>query len=214
MLTPGKRGIGFGVGREPLASLLAKYGCFITASDQSDESAFQSGCKSDKNNQHSSNLDMLFKAEICSYEQFFKHVIFEIIDMNHIPKKFQGYDFTWSSCSLEHLGSLKKGIDFIKNSLECLNSGGIAVHTTEFNLSSDSQTLEDINTVIYRKKDIESFIHEVFALGHTVFPLNLNPGYALYDSYIDVPPYKSFYHLKLKLDKYHSTSIGLIIKKK
>lgn len=43
MLVPGKSGLGFGVGKEPLASLFASDGCRITATDLSIESAMASG---------------------------------------------------------------------------------------------------------------------------------------------------------------------------
>ena len=49
----------------------------------------------------------------------------------------------WSSCSLEHLGSISHGIEFILNSLKCLKQHGVAVHTTEFNLSSNEETLNE-----------------------------------------------------------------------
>tara|TARA_Y100001968_G_C19337342_1_gene707622 strand:+ start:1038 stop:1160 length:123 start_codon:yes stop_codon:yes gene_type:complete len=37
---------------------------------------------------------------------------------------------------IEHLDGISKGLDFLINSAEKLNVGGIAVHITEFNLSS------------------------------------------------------------------------------
>src|SRR5512142_3001023 len=43
MLAPGKRGLGFGVGQEPLAALFASYGCEIVATDQDPRDAKSSG---------------------------------------------------------------------------------------------------------------------------------------------------------------------------
>jgi hypothetical protein len=44
-------------------------------------------------------------------------------------------------------------------------------------------------------------------------PLDLNPGYGEVDRYIDVPPYRVEPHLKLALEGYAATSIGVIIRK-
>ena len=76
-------------------------------------------------------------------------------DLSSVPKEM--FDFSWSSCSFEHLGSLEVGLKFLIHSMDCLKPGGIAVHTTEFNVSSNDATLETGNCVIYRRKDIEAF---------------------------------------------------------
>ena len=52
--------------------------------------------------------------------------------MNHLPDDLRGFDFTWSSCALEHLGTLAAGADFVVAQMDCLRPGGVAVHTTEF----------------------------------------------------------------------------------
>jgi hypothetical protein len=65
------------------------------------------------------------------------------------------YDFLWSSCALEHLGSLDAGLDFVVNAMDLLKPGGTAIHTTEFNLSSDDETLTSGPCVIYRRRDID-----------------------------------------------------------
>jgi hypothetical protein len=71
------------------------------------------------------------------------------------PEEIGGkYDFIWSSCALEHLGSLQAGLDFILRSCAMLTAGGIAVHTTEFNVGSDTDTIEEGDSVIYRRRDI------------------------------------------------------------
>jgi hypothetical protein len=43
VLAPGRRGLGFGVGKEPLVALFASYGCEIVATDQDLESAHGGG---------------------------------------------------------------------------------------------------------------------------------------------------------------------------
>ena len=102
---------------------------------------------------------------------------------------------------------------FFHNSLSTLRSGGVAVHTTEFNLQSDTTTVNLPHLCIPRKRDIEQVIHALIVLGHRVEPLNLWPGTEPVDEHIDLPPY-SLPHLKLQLQGTVSTSIGLIITKR
>ena len=86
--------------------------------------------------------------------------------MRNLPTHLLSFEFTWSSCALEHLGSLRAGLDFIVESMRCLRPGGIAVHTTEFNLISNDETLEIDWLSIYRRRDIEKVAAELRAAGH------------------------------------------------
>jgi hypothetical protein len=56
--------------------------------------------------------------------------------------------------------------------MKCLRTGGVAVHTTEFNLSSDAETLEDPGCVIFRKRDMEQLRNELEADGYLVSPFS------------------------------------------
>ena len=104
-------------------------------------------------------------------------------------------------------------MDFVKNSMRCLKPGGIAVHTTEFNISSNDATLEDPNCSIYRVRDIKQLIDELESEGFLVEPLNLNTGTGGVDNHVDLPPYGFSPHLKMVLSGFVVTSIGLIIKR-
>jgi len=215
MLRTNVKGLGFGCGREPLTGIFASNGCNIIATDLAENEAFEKGWVNTY--QHASNLQALHDSasKSISWEDFKSRVQFQSVDMNQIPKDFHGrYDFVWSACALEHLGSLKHGMDFIKNSVLCLKPGGIAVHTTEFNLSSNDKTLESPSCSIYREKDIQQLIQDLEASAFAkVYPLNLNYGEHNIDTYIDLPPYGFSPHLKLELQGYSVTSIGLIIKR-
>jgi hypothetical protein len=123
-----------------------------------------------------------------------------------------GFDFVWSLCALEHLGSLQAGIRFIAASLACLRPGGVAVHTTEYNVSSNDDTPESGATVVYRRRDVEALASELVAAGHLV-RLNLHPGDGPLDRYYDVPPYRSSVQLKIELERHVVTSLGLLIRK-
>ena len=131
--------------------------------------------------------------------------------MNAIPADLRDFDFVWSSCALEHLGSLEAGINFVINSTKCLRRGGVAVHTTEFNLSSNKETYEGSGVVLFRKRDIEEMIARLESAGCSVAPLNLTIGERVEDGFVDLPPYKSTPHLKLALYGFLTTSVGLII---
>jgi hypothetical protein len=211
VLQPGKRGLGFGVGTEPLIPLFASHGSMITATDLDYESALTQGWV--QTGQHFSSIDKVNERGICDAEQFQKLVTFQTLNMNAIgPEYHNQYDFTWSSCSFEHCGSIELGKQFILNQMNCLKPGGIAIHTTEFNLSSNDHTVESGITVIFRLQDIEWMVESLRAQGHSI-DIDYSAGTGEIESYVDVPPYTADWHLRLRLEQYVSTSIGLIIRK-
>jgi cyclopropane fatty-acyl-phospholipid synthase-like methyltransferase len=210
MLADGKRGLGFGCGSEPLPAAMAKYGCGIVATDLDTREAAEKGWVD--TNQHSATLEALNEFGICDAGVFRQHVSHEFANMNAIPEKFAGqFDFVWSCCAFEHLGSIRHGLDFVKNSMKCLRPGGIAVHTTEFNLSSNEDTLEDPGCVIFRRRDIEQLRTELEAEGYRVAPLNFNAGSEPVDHHVDAPPYAETPHLKILLEGYVATSVGVVV---
>lgn len=213
VLFEGSKGVGFGCGSEPLSGVFAKRGCKILATDLSQDVAKEKGWVDTL--EHASGLEDLYLAcnKILDEKVFFNNVSFKSVDMNEIPEDISGYDFTWSACALEHLGSLDHGINFIVNTTKCLRPRGVAVHTTEFNLSSKEETLESINCSIYREKDIVELAIRLESVGCTLEVLNLNTGDMSVDKYIDVPPFGFSPHLKLILESYVVTSIGLIVTK-
>lgn len=213
MLTDNKQGLGFGCGSEPLPGIFAKHGCKIAATDLAEDAAREQGWVDTL--QHANDLDNLYNAcnRVLDKSLFLENVIFENIDMNNLPEKLNGYDFVWSACAFEHLGSLRHGMEFVKKSIKCLKPGGIAVHTTEFNLSSNGDTFETPGCSVYREKDIKLLVAELEAEGYEVEPLCLNHGEMAVDKYIDIPPYGFSPHLKLQLEQYVITSIGLVVKR-
>jgi 2-polyprenyl-3-methyl-5-hydroxy-6-metoxy-1,4-benzoquinol methylase len=209
-LKPGSKGLGFGCGREPLPAAFCKYGCSVLATDLDQESGISKGWR--ETSQYTGNLDELFEASrrIVDKKTFYEQITYKEVDMNSVPAELHGgFDFVWSACSLEHLGSLQNGINFIYSSLRCLKPGGVAVHTTEFNLSSDSETVENSQVCLYREKDI---LQTISALpeGFSAVQLNLDTGRGEIDKYVDVPPYLPAPHLKMLLERFVTTSIGLI----
>ena len=212
MLREGARGLGFGCGVEPLPAVFAAYGAFVTATDLGVED--RRARRWQDTAQHLLSLDALADPAICAMEEFAARVEVDAIDMNAIPATRVGYDFCWSSCSLEHLGSIDAGLAFIERSLDTLKPGGVAVHTTEFNLTSDSRTIRKGGTVLFRRSDIEKFARRMIAAGHQVLPITWDQGDQPEDQYVDIAPYASDVHFKLALRQYVTTSFGLAIRKR
>jgi hypothetical protein len=211
-LQKGKRGLGFAVGTEPLPSVFANYDCDILATDILPEEGIAKGWTN--SNQLCLGLDSLYKCDICEEEIFRKRVEYMAVDMNDIPADLRNYDFNWSSCSFEHLGTIEKGSLFLKNQMKTLKPGGWAVHTTEYNLSSNDETQDNNDTVIFRYRDIEKIVAELRSEGHLVEEFDFSIGGLPQDFQVDIHPHKQDIHLKLQVDKYIVTSLGLIIQKK
>jgi hypothetical protein len=129
-----------------------------------------------------------------------------------IPDDLRGFDFCWSVCSLEHLGTLGAGLDFIENSLKTLVAGGVAVHTTAFNVHSNEGTLETGPTVAYRERDLLEFRDRLEAKGHEVAAFDLSKGDGLFDRYIDVPPYGEEPGVKFLFGAYTLTSVAIVVR--
>ncbi|MFZ4479526.1 MAG: FkbM family methyltransferase [Rhodoferax sp.] len=210
MLAPGKHGLGFAVGQEPLPSYFASYGCEILATDLDLEKAKNTGWIETK--QHSASLAALNTLGLISDEDFQRQVLFQSVDMNKIPHDIGTFDFQWSSCSFEHLGSIELGKQFIWNSYSFLRPGGIAVHTTEYNLDSDWLTMGIGGSVIFRRADLEEIAEGIRERGGRI-GFDFREGNLRGDRHVDLPPYSSEVHLRLELFGYRCTSFGLIIEK-
>jgi len=211
-LNPGMRGLGFGVGKDPIVAYMVKSGCKIIATDLDPEAAHQAGWV--ETNQYSEKLLNLNERKICSDKALTHNVELKSVNMNAIPNELsQGqFDFVWSACAYEHLGSIEQGLQFVVNSMNSLKPGGIAVHTTELNVSSNDETLSSGGTVLFRKRDMEDLASRLRNLGYEI-ELNFHLGSQALDRFYDVPPYSEFTHLKLELDRFITTSYGIIVKK-
>lgn len=219
LLTAGMQGLGFAVGTEKLPAFLASHGCRITATDLPAEDERNRAWAA--TGQWVGDLEALNAHGLCPATEFRERVRYQPVDMNDIPADLAGYDFTWSTCSFEHCGSVELGLRFLERQMACLRPGGLAVHTTEFNLTSNDDTISDGPCVIFRLRDIEEVCRRLVDQGHTIEPLDVDPGGHELDRFVDPPPYYEsakephgrIKHLRLGLFGYASTSIGLIIRK-
>ena len=106
MLSNGKSGLGFAVGREPLVAYFASLGAKILASDLDVDRAATAGWVG--SNEHAASLEMLNERNICPPDIFAQSVRFQEVDMNNFSKDPLGeFDFVWSSCVLNILAVLK-----------------------------------------------------------------------------------------------------------
>ena len=212
VVTPGSKGLVFGVGSERLPALFASLGAEIVATDAPGDVGAAAGWVD--TGQHLTSLEQIRYPEIVEGAVFDANVSYRVCDMRDIPPELAGFDFNWSSCCFEHLGSLDAGTDFVVNSVErTLRVGGVAVHTTEFNLSSNDETVEDGPTVVYRRRDLEALVQRLRDRGHTVTEFRVAPPSHYWDFHVDTPPYTSKVHLKLLLDGYVTTSAGIVVKR-
>lgn len=211
-LRKGMSAIGFGVGKEPLVSYFASCGVQVLATDMDFLKAEKLGWV--LTDQHSDNLNALNERGLCVEQEFYKRASFRNVDMNEIPKDVGTYDICWSSCAFEHLGSIRKGLDFVLNSSRLLKPGGIAVHTTEYNVSSNTKTLDNNPSfVIFRRCDIELLVKELESEGYQVEPIDFSAGDDELERYVDLPPYLDEPHIRLQLaGEYVATSLGIIVR--
>jgi hypothetical protein len=142
-------------------------------------------------------------------------------NMNQLPSKWHGqFDFVWSSCSMEHVGSLEQSTRFFIESTKLLKPGGVTIHTTEFLLNGLENTIERNSvTVIWRYKDVVRVRDELIKQGFKVFPIDVQVPDTLWDRHVDRPPYPNgpesnpVHHLKMFIGSHASTSIAIIAQK-
>ncbi|MEA3052275.1 MAG: hypothetical protein QOG72_1178 [Sphingomonadales bacterium] len=222
-LATGRRGLGFGCGTEPIASYLAAQGVAATITDlPSDEATAQGWVGTD---QHATDLDSAFHPHLVERIVFDRLVELRVADMNEIPPTLRGYDFCWSVCAAEHLGSIDKGMDFLENCLETVRPGGLSVHTVEFNIDPTGPTLDHTSTVMFQSRHLETLAARLRAKGHEVAELDFGLGGRPLDGFIDVGPFSHELpavlsewlgqplHLKVGFHGYATTCFGVIVRK-
>lgn len=211
VLAEGRTALGFGVGREPIPAALASHGLTVLATDLSaaeDKSAHWSST-----GQHLTDLSALSHPEIVSDDQLERQVSLRYVDMNEVPDDLATYDLVWSCCAFEHLGSPSAGLDFVLRTLDLLRPGGVAVHTTELELTPRAETADYGNLAVYRIADLDGVVEEARARG---FEIETNWYVAMEtasDRWIGRPPFDDPAHLKLLIGDSISTSVGLLVRR-
>lgn len=222
-LGTGMRGLGFGCGQEPLPSYFMKHGVAVTVTDLPAAEARERGWSD--TNQHAAGLEQAFHPHLIDRAAFDRLVDLRFVDMNAIPDDLTGYDFCWSVCAFEHLGSIAHGLRFVEESLKTLRAGGLAVHTTEYNVNPDGPTVDNWPTVMFQRRHFEELAAKLSAQGHEVAPFDFDLGDRPMDRFIDLPPWSHDLkpamndwlgpapHLKVANDGFVTTCFGLKIRK-
>ena len=210
----GRRGLALGAGGEVLPIVFTEIGCQITATDLL-------------------NPWIPHPAHPLAASSLVPTITTACVDMRAIPESYhEQYDFVWSACALDHLGSIEAGLQFIERSLDVLRPGGWAVHTTELNVDSPDETIEEGPTVFFREKDFRELELRFVESGvGDMVPLDLEPGTHVFDQLVDTPPYGGVLkqdikewngtefvgdktHLVLQSGAFRVTSTGIIAQKK
>jgi hypothetical protein len=206
LVTQGRRGLGFGVGRERIPALLASRGVAVLASDtphQPVEVQLPPGA----------HHMALFHPEILHLTDFEQLVAYRPIDMTSVPADLDGqFDFCWSASAADRLGSVAAATQFLEDSLRVLRPGGLSLHTLAFNIRSDVVTLEHPGLSLMRRRDLEALAAQLQVMGHELLPVNFHPGLLPLDGEVaigpDAPPRPKQRHGGLVF-----TSLGLAIRK-
>lgn len=201
--------IGFGVGIEPIPTALAKIGYDVIATDYLDGNIASDWKNTD---QLINTPEDLNSRGILTPEEFKRSVKFMNLDMNRIPDEFnENFDFVWSSCALGHIGGYQNGLDFIKNSTRLLKPGGIALHSTELDVSPGTEKFESPNLSLYREEDIERLFMEIKDLGFNVAKLDTKRSWTKpAEAFIDREPWGDRPHLRIEV--FGREVLSLIIK--
>ena len=198
----GTRGLSFGCGKETAVSILASTGSKIIATDYVDPQQVWSAA----------TVDDLFFGDHIDRPTFDERVEFRHVDMNNIDSDLRDFDFCWSTGSLEHIGGHENGLRFVEAAMNCLKPGGIAVHTTEFTITSETVGQDYPTLSFYCRRDIEALAQRLLEAGHMII-LNFDRGTTVADTHVDVPPYHAGRTLCAHCGPHVITSIGLIVQK-
>jgi SAM-dependent methyltransferase len=162
LLSAGHSAVGFGVGHEPLPALFARHGLDVLATDQ----GIGSGAEWAETGQlMGESLAALSRPNIVEDTTLAERVRMREVDMNAVPDDIGTFDVVWSSCVIEHLGSPERGMQFILDSCRLLRPGGIAVHTTELELTPQDRTMDYGHCAVYRVSDLRELARRLPDVG-------------------------------------------------
>ena len=143
LLEPGRRGPGLRVGREPLVALFAQLGCEVMATDLDPARAEAQGWADGL--QYAGALAALNEHGLCNPTAFAQRVTYRHVDMN-ASGRLGGVRLHVVVVRVR-APRIARGRRTVRRASDALPAaGGSAVHTTEFNLSSDEQTVESGGT--------------------------------------------------------------------
>jgi hypothetical protein len=202
-IAKGRSAIGLGTTRQRIAALLASRGLEVMAMGRPGATAPEEA----RGGYH------LFFPEVVRLADFELLVHFAEQDLKEPDLDLGGpYDICWSCDVAQHMGHMDEVLGLVESSLNLLKPGGVAVHTLDFNIGSDTDTIEGNDLTVPRRRDIEVLVQRLVRAGHEVLPVNLHPGHDFADGVVDLRPY-SLPHLKVQMGDHVVTSLGLAIRR-
>jgi len=187
---------GFGVGKEPIPAALASQGWNVLATDYLNGPG--SSAWRDTEQMLSNRLD-LNDRKICKAREFEDRVNFKSVDMSDLPSELHGrFDFIWSTCALGHIGGYRAGLEFILESAKLLRPGGVAVHTTEVDLSEQGELFDTAGLSLYRRVDLARTLDLLQSAGLMVPTHGFSVGPGEFENIVDRPPYSEM-HLRIEV---------------
>ena len=216
LLTPGRSALGFGVGSEPLVPAFAAAGMTVVATDQP---AGTAGAWADTG-QHASSVEHLHRPGVCDPDVLRERVSFRPVDMTSLPDDLGTHDLVWSSCCFEHLGSPEAGFDFVRHAMRFVAPGGVALHTTEFDLARRTPLKESGSVAAgdyvcyYRRRDLQALVEMLRSDGFEVdVDWRVSRRHPI-ERKVDHPPYSHNPHMRVAIDDRVITSVGLVVRRR
>ncbi len=155
----GRSAIGLGVTRERIPALLASRGVEVMAMGRPGAVPPEEA----RGGYH------LFFPEVVRLDDFDLLVHFAEADLKNPELDLGGpYDMCWSCAMAQHMGRMDRVLGLVEGSLNLLKPGGAAVHTMDFNIGSDADTVDGRELSIPRRRDIECLIARLVRAGHEV----------------------------------------------
>jgi SAM-dependent methyltransferase len=177
ILNENSRGLGVGVGHEPLIYLFANEAKEIVATDLYDPDSIWA-----KAGAYEGDREMLTNPD--KYAPFpYRRDRLAVLDMDGLNLRFpeNSFDFVWSCCSIEHFGGHEKAARSMREMERVLKSGGVLALTTEFIL--DQNILEGFGRSHVEFFNLESlYLHVISATSLQLVQdvrLKIDPYYIL-----------------------------------
>jgi len=206
------KAMGFGVGIEPIPAGLAKLGFKVLATDYLDGEIAADWKKTD---QLISSQEDLNARGILTEIEFKNNVQFVNMDMNQIPSEFDNqFDFVWSSCALGHIGGYQNGIDFILRSVRLLKPGGIALHTTELDVSAEESKFDFPTLSLYRENDLKTLVNTLKFQGYEIEHFrNDKRWFGKSERFVDREPWGARPHIRIEVQGREVLSLAIRIRR-
>eukprot|EP00037_Helgoeca_nana_P007904 m.71121 g.71121 ORF g.71121 m.71121 type:complete len:284 (-) comp18603_c0_seq2:17-868(-) len=220
----GKRGLVFAVGKEILPQIFASLGCDIVATDIAVDDNPNVAAGWIAGNQHAASLSALYTKGYkgVTWEDMQRRVSFRPENMLRFSPWLQAerFDFVWSLCAIEHVGSIAGGQSTVLQSLDLLKPGGVAIHTVEFNLASNTLTKLRSDESVWRMQDVDTMRLAAINKGFVVPTRSWGAGHTHLDRTPDVcqdtgQRYRGLPggHVKLECDDLIKTSYAMVFEK-